>query len=292
MSRQPSKKTMKRAKKQISKRKKSAAKKNMDTFFYRGRMIGSIIPSQGVTVANYISLFFKLMDPTSTTGVTQLSEFKLFQNIYDQVRINRMTVRVIPKANMLTQVEAQNEDALNVSGDGKVHTCVLRDDSSYSASTTRFIRQPSYKGFSVLKRWSRSYGIKWARGVWLDCQNIYSDETLLRRIGAYGGVGVYAENILEENSELFNEPYASLEITYDCVFRGKTSSSLSWDAETGVVSVAAPTTFVNPDPTPVVALSGTVSDTLVDGFDENGRIVESAKDDTTTQVPPPSLVPK
>lgn len=271
---------MKKAKTQLARRKKSAAKKNMDTFFLRSRVTGSIIASQGVATSNYISLFFKLLDATSSVGVTQSSEFMLFKNIYDQVRVNRMTVRVVPKANMLDQVQAQDEDALNVSGDGKVHTCILRDDSNYSANVARFIRQPSYKAYSVLKPFVRSYSVKWPTGVWLDTQNIYSDTTLLQRLGTSGGLGIYAENLLEENAEIFNEPWASLEITYDCVFRGKTGSSYSYSAETGEVCVAKPSTFVNPPSSRIAVLSGTIADTITSGF-VDGELVETSKTDQT-----------
>lgn len=286
MGKRASKGAVRKAKRVIAKNKKARAKKNMDTYFYRGRVIGSIVPMQGVSVSNYTSNFFQLLNATSQWSITQFSEFKLFANIYDQVRINRMTVRIRPKATMLSQVEAQNEDALNVSGDGRVHTCVLRDNSNYSANVARFIRQPSYKGYSVLKPFSRSYNVKWPTGVWLDTQNIYSDETLLDRLGCLGGVGVYAENMLEESGELFNEPWAALEITYDCVFRGKTGSALSL-GENGEITVAKPDAFENPPESLIVGLNGTFTDTVPTGFDEDGRITFVNKDDSSTQKPPP-----
>jgi len=275
-----SKASVRKAKRSIAKTKKARAKKNMDTYFYRGRVVGSIVPQQGGTVANYTSNFFQLMNPTSQWAVTQFSEFKLFANIYDQVRINRMTVRIVPKATMLDQVNAQDEDALNVSGDGKVHTCVLRDASNYSANVARMIRQPSYKPYSVLKPITRSYSVKWPTGVWLDCQNIFQDETLLDRLGCLGGVGVYAENMLEESGELFNEPWASLEIQVDCVFRGKTGSSLSID-ENGAITVARPDIFENPKESEIVGLAGTFTDNAPTGFDASGQIVKVERNDNS-----------
>lgn len=273
------KKSMKKAKSQIANRKKRAAKKNMDTFFLRTKVMGTIIPSQGATVANYVAQFWKLLDPTSSVGVTQSSEFGLFKNIYDRVRVNRMTIKITPKANVLDQVNAQNEDVVNVSGDGKMHTVILREDDGYARSVPRLQRQPSYRGYSILKGFTRKYQISYPTGVWLDCQNIYSDETLLRRLGAYGGVGIYAENILEENYELFNEPWAQVEITYDCVFQGKVVSSLTLDKDTGAVTVAKPT-FDTGGFSQVVAISGTFSDTRVTGFDASGGIVEVPRTDS------------
>lgn len=275
-----SKKALSKAKRQLANKKKRNAKKNADTFFLRTRVLGSVIPTQGVTVANYISCFWKLLDSSSVVGVTQSSEFGLFKNIYDRVRINRIKVKITPKANVLDQRNAQDEGALNVSGDGKVHTVVLRDDDGYSASVTRLMRQPSYRGYSVLKGFTRSYSIKYPTGVWLDCQNIYSDDTLLQRMGAYGGIALYAENILEENLEIFNEPWAQVELTYDCVFQGKVVGALSLD-DSGRVVVAPPAPNAV-DPSPIVAISGTFNDTRVTGFDASGNIIEVSKNDEST----------
>lgn len=270
---------MKRAKKQIANRKKKMASKNQDTFFLRTRVLASIVPTQGVTVANYISLFWKLLDPTSSVGVTQSSEFGLFKSIYDRVRVNRMRIKITPKANVLDQVNAQDEDNLNVSGDGKVHTAVFRESDGFSATTTRMMRQPSYRGYSILKPFTRTYGITYPKGVWLDCQNIYSDETLLKRLGAYGGVGIYAENVLEENLEIFNEPWAAVEISYDCVFQSKIVGSLSL-TDDGSVLVAPPQVTTVP-PSQLVGISGTFNDTRVTGFDASGAIVEVPRADTS-----------
>lgn len=277
----PPKKTTKAAvKRSEARQKKAKAKKNMDTYFLKTRMTGSIVPSQGVAVSNYTSNFFQLLNGTSQYSVTKFTEFLLFAGIYDQCRINRMRVKVYPKANMLTQVEAQNEGALNVSGDGKVHTCVLRDPSGYSANVTRIQRQPSYKPYSVLKPFTRTYGVTYPKGVWLNCQKIYEDETLLDRLGCYGGVGIYAENMLEENAEIFNEPWAALEIEYDVVFRGKVVTALSVQ-EDGTVCVAPHDPTTNPPESSIVGISGTVADTQVSGFDEDGKIVQTSKTDAT-----------
>lgn len=272
------KKNLWKAKRAIAQKKKQRAKKNMDTYFLRTRVLSTILPSQGVTVSNYISLFWKLLDPTSAVGVTQSSEFGLFKNIYDRVRVNRMTIKITPKANVLDQVQAQDEDALNVSGDGKVHTAIFREPDGYSASITRMQRQPSYRGYSVLKPITRSYQITYPTGVWLDAQNIYSDETLLKRLGAYGGVGLYAENVLEESGELFNEPYASVEITYDCVFQGKIIGGLSLD-ESGNVVVSQPTVTTVPQ-SRIVAVSGTFNDKRAVGFTD-GELQEVTRTDTS-----------
>lgn len=270
---------MRKAKRMLANKKKRAARTGGDTFFLRAKTTGTIVPTQGVTVSNYISSFWKLIDTSSVVGVTQNSEFGLYAQLYDRVRINRMTIRITPKANVLDQQHAQDEGQLNVSGDGMVHTIVSRDDDSYSTSIARLQRVTSYKRFSVLKPFTRTYGITYPKGIWLDCQNVDANQAMLTQLGASGGVGLYAENILEENFELFNEPWAALEITYDCVFQGKTGSALTL-TDDGKICVSKPV-FENYPQSKVYAISGTFNDTRVTGFDVSGALVEVSKDDET-----------
>lgn len=272
---------IRKAKKQLANRKKRMAKKNMDTFFLRARITASILPSQGVTVANYVSSFWKLLDPTSSVGVTQNSEFGMYSKIYDRVRVNRMRIRIIPKANVLDMGGAQNDTQYNLTGDGRVHTAIFREPDGFNTTVSRFQRQPSYKGYSVLKRFTRSYGIKYPTGVWLDAQNVYNDTTLLQRLGAFGGIGIYAENLLEDNLEIYNEPWAAVEISYDCVFQGKTVTALSMDAS-GNITLANPLNLTPAAPSKLVAISGTFADTRAVGYDPStGELLEVSKDDTS-----------
>lgn len=273
-------KTMRKAKRAMANKKKRAVRTGGDTFFLRAKTTGSIVPTQGATVANYTSNFWQLIDTNSVVGVTQNSEFGLYAQLYDRVRINRMRIRIIPKANVLDQLNAQSEGLANVSGDGMVHTIVSRDNDSYSTSIARLQRVTSYKRYSVLKPITRTYGITYPKGVWLDCQDVNANPALLTQLGASGGVGLYAENILEENSEFFNEPWAALEITYDCVFQGKAGSALSM-TDDGKICVAKPV-FENYPQSTVVAISGTFNDTRVTGFDLSGALVEVSKNDDST----------
>lgn len=274
------KRAMKKAKRALANRKKRMAKKNMDTFFLRTKVTAAIVPSQGVTVANYISSFWKLLDATSAVGVTQSSEFGMYCKIYDRVRVNRLRVRVVPKANVLDMSAAQNDAALNLIGDGKVHTAIYREADGFNTTVTRFQRQPSYKAYSLLKPFTRSYGIKYPTGVWLDAQNIYNDTTLLQRLGALGGIGIYAENILEDNLEVFNEPWAAIELSYDCVFQGKTVTALSQDAS-GNILLSNPVNLVVAAPSKLINIAGTFGDTRATGYDPTtGEIVEVSRTDT------------
>lgn len=281
MAKRVSKRAMRRAKRAVANRKKRMAKKNMDTFFLKARITASILPSQGVVVANYVSSFWKLLDATSTVGVTRNSEFGMYSKIYDRVRINRLRVRVVPKANVLDMGGAQNDTQYNLTGDGRMHTAIFREPDGFSTTVSRFQRQPSYKGYSVLKPFTRTYGIKYPTGVWLDAQDIYSDTTLLQRLGAFGGVGIYGENLLEDNLEIYNEPWAAVELTYDCVFQGKTVTALAMDAS-GNITLSNPVHLAPAAPSKLVAISGTFADTRATGYDPiTGELVEVSKDDTS-----------
>lgn len=219
--------SMKKAKQMVTKQHKTKAKKNMDTFFLRAKVNTTITPSQGAVVANYIYQHFSLMDQTGPLSVTNIPEFNLYRIQYDKVRINSVHVVVTPKANTFDAAIAQNDD-LNVSGSGVIHTAIDRDGPAPS-NVAAIERYPSYKKYDIKKKFSRMYSIRWGTNEWLDCQNIYATapEDTLRRWGAFGGVTIYAENLPEDLFELINEPTHHVEVYYNCVFQGKTSASLS-----------------------------------------------------------------
>jgi len=232
-SRKPyAKKTVAVAKKIVGKLHKAKAKKNMDTFFLKAKVQTTLAPSQGGATANYIYNHFPLMSigASSVFDVTRIPEFNLYRVQYDKVRVNTIHIKITPKANVMDVVNAQNDADFNVTGDGMVHTVIDRDSTGPS-NIARLERYPSYKAYSQRKGFSRSYSIKWPTGTWLDCQNIYGNDadTYLQRIGAFGGVTVYGENFVEDNYEVLNEPWAKVEISYNCVFQGKTSAGLSVD---------------------------------------------------------------
>lgn len=281
---QPSKKTMAKARRQMAKTRKSKAARNMDTFFYKAKSSIQVLPKQGVTVANYVYNQIALMDSSTTWSCTQLAEFKLYASLYDKVRINSVKVRVVPKANVLDQVNAQNEDALNVSGSGMAYHVIDRDGIAPS-NVSALLRYPSVKRTSVLKPFTRSYAIRWPTGTWLDCQNIYSETSVLQRLGCFGGITVYAENILEEQLELFNEGWATFEMEWNCVFQGKTSAALSL-TEDGSIKVTPHDTIANLVPSDVLPVYGGFVSTTTDN---DGATVEiSDRGDHSGPTGPPS----
>lgn len=216
---------MKRAKAMVTKEHKAKAKKNMDTFFFKSKVTATITPQQGALVANYIYNSFTL-DPTGAAAAYMSNaEFSLYRGLYDKFRVNSVKVTFIPKANVLDQANNNNDTSLNTTGDGKIHSCVDRDGIAPS-SISRISRYPSYRTNSVLKKFSRVYSVKYPTGVWIDCDSP-STFSMTKELGLSGGVTIYAENILEDSGEVYNEPWASVLVEHNIVFQGKVSGVLS-----------------------------------------------------------------
>ena len=221
----PRKMKLAKAKQVVTKNRKAKAKKNMDTFFLKTKNMVIVTPVQGGTVANYIYAQFTL-DPTGQNAqmYTGNAEFQLYRLQYDKFRVNSVKVTVTPKANVFDQANNNNDAQLNTLGDGLIHTCLDRNSIAPSSRVV-ISRYPSYRKYSVLKPFSRSYSIKYPTGVWLDCASP-NTFNLATELGLRGGITMYAENILEDNYEVTNEPWATIVVEYNIVFQGKVSNHL------------------------------------------------------------------
>ena len=260
-SRKPS---MRKAKRMIAKSHKGKAKKNMDTFFLKAKSIYNVVPTQGGSVANYVFGYAPLLGG----NLLQNAEFNLYRLQYDKYRVNSVTAKWIPKANVLDMAVAQNDTSFNLTGDGAIHTCIDRDGQA-PTSTAAISRYPSYSKKSLLKTWSRTYSIKYPMGVWMDCQDPFGNTQVIATLGLAGGVSWYAENFIEDNYEFYNEPVAALELSWSVVFQGKTSASLTFATdENGLVVGVTMTPFqlgTTLSPSPLTNIRGTIADTrLVD----------------------------
>lgn len=261
---------LKAAKKVVSKAHKRAAKSNKDTFFLMAKTGTTLIPTQGITVSNYVYQHFPLLQQGAPLAVTGIPEFNLYRLQYDQVRINSVKVVVKPKANVLDMFNAQSDNVANLGGTGMIYTAVDRDGPGPS-NIAALERYPSFKKYSLLKGFTRQYSIRWDQSFWLDCQNIYagSEDDVLRRMGCLGGVTIYAENILEDVGEIINEPWADVEVYYGCVFRGKTSASLNLNDD-GSVTITPQENFV---PLPFSPLGVGTHSGVVTTLDNSGNLV-------------------
>lgn len=279
-----SKMTKKSFRKRYASKKKSQAKKNLDTQYLKVKTTCLLAPTQGVTVSNYISWFPQLIDPTNSSAIAVQKNptFNLYCYMYDKVRVNKMMIRVKPKANVLAQDNAQNDQDLTLVGDGRVHT-VLDRNALPPASIPALSHYSSYKSYNVLKPFTKSYKVKYPTGVWIDTAKgtiDLSEQQVLKKLGCFGGIYLYAENFVEDVGELFNEPWAQVEIEYDCVFMGRTMNNLSLN-EDGSLTIKE---FVNAyAPQSVVIPTGGVFNP--GRLDASGNIINYDPDENVN--PPP-----
>jgi hypothetical protein len=251
---------MAKAKKMVSKQRKAKAKKNMDTFFFKSKVTAQIIPVQGVSVSNYIYNQFTL-DPTgNASAYINNAEFNLYRGLYDKFRVNSVKVTFTPKANVLDQNVAQQDATLNLTGDGMIHHCIDRDGLAPS-NVARIARYPSYRKTSVLKKFSRVYSVKYPTGIWIDC-DAPANFSMTKELGLSGGITIYAENVLEDNYEVWNEAWASVLVEHNIVFQGKTSGTLAgvYDASGNMTGVTVGFTTNDPNlaTTPLKNIRGTL----------------------------------
>jgi len=250
-----------KAKRVVAKAQAKKRNQNLDTYFMRVKFTGIVIPKQGTTVTNYLSYFQPLCCSTQANGFDwrQSADYTTMKYQYDQVRVNRMKVVFTPKANVLDASNAQNDANLTLIGDGMIHTAIDRD-SPTPQSITALSRYASYHRYSLLKKWTRSYKISWPKGQWLDCGSEFADVQLLRQLGAEGGIGAYAEDIVEDKFEWYNEPYAEVTVYFDLVLRGKITPNTGIDAS-GNVILYAPSTIPHCDPSPLIQTGGGIAGT-------------------------------
>jgi hypothetical protein len=160
---------------------------------------------------------------------------------------------------VLDQYNAQNDTLLTLNGDGLCHHVIDRDGAA-PTNIASLQRYPSYRKTSLLKPFSRRYSITYPPGVWLDSQAIYEDTTLLKRLGCFGGIYLYAEDLLEDKSEIFNEPWATITVTYGVVFRGKSSGNLAYNTETGAITITPLVESAYAAPTVILGVRNSVID--------------------------------
>jgi len=254
----------------------------MDTFFLKTKSLFTSVPTQGIIAANYIYNTYTL-DPKNTNQASYMknAEFNLWRLQYDKFRVNSVKITCTPKANVLDQFNAQHDAALNVTGDGMIHTVIDRD-SIVSPSIPVLSRYPSYRNYSVLKKFSRSYSVKYPTGIWIDCEDPTSF-TMSQALGLAGGLTLYGENVLEDKFEILNEPWAQITVEYSIVFQGKTSNKLSgvYDENENLIGI---TINALPPATDVAEsgltnISGVLDGNTKSSEDASGNFVDVPVDD-------------
>jgi len=223
----------------------------MDTFFFKSKVTAAIVPTQSfspVGPSNYIYNSFSLDPSGGSAAYNNNAEFQLYRSMYDKFRVNSVRVTFTPKANVLDQANNNNDTAYNTTGDGMVHH-VLDRDSVAPSNIARLTRYPSYRKTSVLKKFSRTYSVKYPMGVWIDCDSP-SQFSMIRELGLQGGITIYAESILEDSGEVYNEPWASVLVEHNIVFQGKTQGKLAgvYDQQDPPQLIGVTSVFTSTDP--------------------------------------------
>jgi len=276
-----------KAKRVVAKAQRRAGKSNKDTFTTKCVTESTMIPVQGISASNYIYTTVPLFAQASTIGFWQNAKFQLYRKLYDQYRVTSVKIRVMPKGNVLDQYHAQ-ADSLNNSGDGLIHTVIDREGPT-SMNIQQMTRYPSYKKYSVLKPFTRTYSIKYPAETWYQSREQYPDSlALTTQIGGIGGIYIYAENVLEDAAEVFNEPWGTIICEYNVVWRGGMTSVFGYDPEADTVTLVPPTATTLPVPSQLSGLKGTIADTVmtyVDGGGGDKKVVDVPVDQSQNEGP-------
>lgn len=233
--------------KKSGKKVRKAAKRmnNMDDHTVVHKLAGSITPLQGATVSNYIYSYW-------TPGITATpaqgqsnpligsSEFQLYRNLYDQFRVNRVTLRIIPRANVADQTTliAQNDSGSITQGKGVYYTVEDRDGIApgYVGSMNKYA---SVKVTRLTSRLTRSYAPNNTKSTWFDCQDPAGLDQLQRSIGMRGGITIYAESLPEVTNAVLNSVWADVEVLYSVTYRGKAMVNLMVNEDGSVTAAPA-----------------------------------------------------
>lgn len=238
------------------------------------------VPQQGVTVSNYYYWTQSIWNSANLLDITKNQTFLYNCLQYDRWRIHSVTVTVVPKGNVMDAGQAQNDGTYVLNGDGLIHT-VLDRDGVGPQNIGQLQRYSSYKAYSVLKKFSRTYAVKYPTDVWLDCQRLTTadGDNLRNNLGLQGHITLYGENFLEDNYEFLNEPWAVVKLAYNVSFQGRTGNNMTVTVDNDgnpILAEIRPLTFDSDKQVcPPKGIKGTINDSL---------IVDEAND--TTDIPP------
>lgn len=222
------------------KSKGSKAKKGEDTYKHSIKFAGKLIPTQGLSVSNYLKYFISPFSDASSFNLKDLPEFRMWCNLYDRYRITGVTMKVIPRVTNITEtvLDGGNNDSAGV------YYTVLDRDSVAPSSVTQLKRYKSCKVHKMTKGCKVSYNVKYPTEMWMDTQNdiIPGDGSSPfyqtgKQIGLAGGITIYGENFTEASGQVNNYIWADVEIHFHCVFQTYNPRQITLDAETGAVSI-------------------------------------------------------
>jgi len=231
-------------KKMVKKAKKARARareNNMDNHTVVHKLSGSITPQQGLTVSNYIYTYWtpcaKVLSPPQSNQLLLSSAFGLYRNMYDQYRVNSVTVTLIPRANVVDAIllVQQNDSAQITQGKGVYYSCEDRDGIA-PGLVGALNKMASVKVHKLTSRMTRTYRPNNAKNLWFDCQDPAGLTEPAKAAGYFGGITIYGESLPELLGQLANSVWADCEVSYSVTYRGKSMTSLTVN-EDGSVTV-------------------------------------------------------
>lgn len=219
---------------------KKATMNNNDLCYRTIQASGGLTPTQGVAVSNYVGTWWSPIPSLSSTAsnpLFNLPEFTLFRNMYDQFRVNSVSVKLIPRiktAEAGALVTAEGAGNLTY-GKGVLYSVEDRDGPApFSIASMK--RYASIKTQSIFKTFQRSYRVNYRNAnVWFDCQDPAGLNDIARSLGITGGISVYADSFPEPKNAIINDPWYDVEVRYSVVFKGKAIPTMTEDASGNVL---------------------------------------------------------
>lgn len=231
-------------------KKRRARENNMDTRTEIIKLTGAIVPTQyapggSQRVSNAVYGYWS-PSPQFNAGLVPQSmplfaskEFSLYRNLYDQFRVNSITLTVIPR---YTMTDAATLVALTdgtipqmTMGKGVFYTVEDRDGVA-PANIEALKRYASVKQHKINKRMSRKYSVKYGNTLF-DCQDPAGLDDIQRSLGLKGGITVYGESLPELTNATANGVWADVEVVYSVTFVGKAAVGLTAN-EDGSITVS------------------------------------------------------
>jgi hypothetical protein len=231
-------------------KKRRARENNMDTRTEIIKLTGAIVPTQftpGGTerLSNAVYGYWS-PSPQFNAGLVPQSmplfaakEFSLYRNLYDQFRVNSITLNIIPR---YTMTDAATLVALTdgltpqmTMGKGVFYTVEDRDGVA-PANIEALKRYASVKQHKINKRMSRKYSVKYGNTLF-DCQDPAGLDDIQRSLGLKGGITVYGESLPELTNVTKNGVWADVEVVYSVTFVGKAMVGLTAN-EDGSITVS------------------------------------------------------
>lgn len=251
-----------RGPKRVARRRARKGKKMLNTDVYRQtiKLTSVLTPKEGVLtkLSNFLGFFVSPVPGGGTGGVTMSllgsPEYQLYCQMYDQMRVHSVTMKVIPRYNstdstlLVTAEQGLGGGAPATTAGKQVVYTVLDRDSVAPLNITTLKKYSSVKTHRMDRPFSRTYAVKYdGPNTWFNCQNQSDMGEIQKALGLFGGITCYGESFIERLNQAVNTPWADLEVTYQCSFRGKSLISVAFDQDTNSVTISQTPASISED---------------------------------------------